>query len=94
VFYETVLELYPFHIRSLLERVTEQPDPSARKVEATVNEWGKTAAEYAEYLREADLDAGVYDALHQLFTAASEAGHGEADWTGIAEHTNVPSTLT
>lgn len=85
-FNETVLELYPFHIRSLLERVTEKPDPSTRKVEASVDEWGKSAAEYADYLREVGLDAGMYDAVHSLFGAASEAGHGDADWTRIAEH--------
>jgi 3-hydroxyisobutyrate dehydrogenase-like beta-hydroxyacid dehydrogenase len=85
-FRETVLELYPFHIRTLLERVAAQPDPSTRKVEASINEWGKTAAEYADYLRELDLDAGTYDALQRLFAAASEDGRGEADWTCIAEH--------
>jgi 3-hydroxyisobutyrate dehydrogenase-like beta-hydroxyacid dehydrogenase len=90
-FNETVLTFYPFHIRALLERVADQPDPSTRTVEATVNEWGKTAAEYADYLREVGLDARMYDALHRLLTAASEAGHGEADWTGIAEYASVPS---
>jgi hypothetical protein len=28
----------------------------------------------------------MYDALHRLFTAASQAGDGETDWTCIAEH--------
>ena len=87
-FKEFVLELYPFHIRSLLDRVAEQPDGSARNVEASVNQWGQTAAEYAEYLRELRLDPGMYDALHRLFGAASDAGDGEMDWTCIAEHTH------
>jgi 3-hydroxyisobutyrate dehydrogenase-like beta-hydroxyacid dehydrogenase len=85
-FNETVPELYSFHIRSLLTRVAEQPDPSTRNVEASISEWGKTAVEYADYLRELGLDAGMYDALHRLFTAACEAGHGDADWTGVIEH--------
>jgi 3-hydroxyisobutyrate dehydrogenase-like beta-hydroxyacid dehydrogenase len=85
-FKETVLELYPFHIRSLLERVTEKADPLGIDVEASVNVMADGAAEYATYLRELGLDAGMYDALHRLFTVASEAGHGDADWTCIAEH--------
>jgi 3-hydroxyisobutyrate dehydrogenase-like beta-hydroxyacid dehydrogenase len=90
-FNETVPEFYSFHIRSLLDRVAEQPDPATRQVEASVNEWGKTAAEYADYLREVGLDATMYDALHRMFAAAAEAGHGTVDWTGIAEHARVPS---
>jgi hypothetical protein len=86
-----VFDLYPFHIRSLLDRVAEQPDPATRQVEASVNEWGKTAAEYADYLREVGLDATMYDALHRLFAGAAEAGHGTVDWTSVAEHTCVPS---
>jgi 3-hydroxyisobutyrate dehydrogenase-like beta-hydroxyacid dehydrogenase len=86
-FHETVQELYPFHIRSLLARASEEADPSARDVEASVDTWGQGAAEYADYLREVGLDAGMYDALHRLFAAASEDGHGDADWTCIAEHT-------
>jgi 3-hydroxyisobutyrate dehydrogenase-like beta-hydroxyacid dehydrogenase len=83
-FTDTVLGLYPFHIRSLLERVEEEPDPLARHVEASIDEWGRSAAEYGDYLRELGLDAGIYDAVHRLFLAASEAGHGDADWTGVA----------
>lgn len=85
-FKETVGELYPFHIRSLLERVTTDADPSASEVEASVDVWGEGAAEYAGALRELRLDAGMYEALHRLFTAASEAGRGDADWTCIAAH--------
>lgn len=44
----------------------------------------------ASYLRELGLDTGVYDALQRLFVAASQAGHGDADWTCIAGHV-VPS---
>ena len=85
-FKETVGELYPFNIRSLLERVTSDADPSASGVEASVDVWGEGAAEYAEALRELGFDAGMYEALHRLFTAASEAGRGDADWTCIAAH--------
>lgn len=88
-FKETVLELYPSHIRALLDRVTATVDPSAADVEASVDVWGEGAREYADYLRELGLDPGMYDALHRLFTAASEAGHGDADWTRVAEHTTT-----
>ena len=85
-FREIALELYPFHIASLLDRVAEQPDGLARSVEASINEWGTSAAEYADYLRELKLDPGMYDALHRLFMAAAAAGHGDVDWTYIAEY--------
>ncbi len=85
-FRETVLELYPFHITSLLDRVIAQEDSSATEVEASISEWGRGAAEYADYLRELQLDPGLYDALHRLFEGAASAGQGEADWTVIAEH--------
>ncbi|WP_276319865.1 NAD(P)-dependent oxidoreductase [Egibacter rhizosphaerae] len=86
-FKKTVVELYPFHIRSLLDRVPPEADSSVSSVEASVEVWGEGAAEYAAYLRELGLDAGMYDALHRLFAAASEAGDGDADWTCIAGHT-------
>lgn len=86
-FQNTVLELYPFHIQSLLDRITMAADGSTADVEAPVDVWGEGAAEYAAYLRELGLDAGMYDALHRLFSAASEAGDGDADWTCVAEHT-------
>ena len=85
-FKEMALELYPSHIRRLFERVTEQPDPAARDVEASINVWAQGAEEYLTYLREMGLDTGMYEALHRLLRAASEAGHGESDWTRIAEH--------
>jgi 3-hydroxyisobutyrate dehydrogenase-like beta-hydroxyacid dehydrogenase len=84
---ETIPEFYHFHIKSLLGRVTDKRDQSLRNVEASINIWGDTAAEYADYLRELGLDAGMYDALQRLFSAASQAGYGEDDWTSIAEHT-------
>ena len=90
-FKKTALELYPFHIQSLLDRVIEEADHSSDNVEASIKVWGTGAAEYANYLRELGLDSGMYDALHRLFTAASEAGHGDADWTRIAEHTTMHS---
>jgi len=86
-FKETILELYPFHIRSLLDRVTAEADRTATNVDASVDVWREGAAEYAAYLQELGLDPGMYEALHRLFSAASEAGHGEGDWTCIAEHT-------
>jgi len=88
-FKETVFELYPYHIRSLLERVTERVNPSTTDVEASVDVWAKGAEEYVTYLREMGLDAGMYEALHRLFATVSEAGHGDADWTCIAEHTTT-----
>ena len=85
-FKEAVLELYPFHIERLLDRVAARPHASALDVEASVDVMVAGATEYGAALREMALDAGMYDALHRLFTAASEAGHGEGDWTCIAEN--------
>jgi 3-hydroxyisobutyrate dehydrogenase-like beta-hydroxyacid dehydrogenase len=88
-FKEFALELYPRHIRSLLDRAIATSDPAARDVEASIDTWKTGAAEYITYLRELGLDARMYEALHRLFSAASEAGHGEADWTGIADLTTT-----
>jgi 3-hydroxyisobutyrate dehydrogenase-like beta-hydroxyacid dehydrogenase len=85
-FKKAVLDLYPFHIEQLLDRITAQPDRSEPEVEASVDVMAAGAAEYVAALREMGIDSGMYEALHRLFTAASEAGHGEADWTCIAEH--------
>jgi 3-hydroxyisobutyrate dehydrogenase-like beta-hydroxyacid dehydrogenase len=85
-FKPTVLEFYPFQIRSLLERVAANPNPSAADVEGSIDVMADWAAENAAFLRELRLDTGMFDALHRLFTAASEAGHGDAAWTRIAEH--------
>lgn len=84
-FEKAVLELYPPHIRSLLGTISETTDASTN-VEASVSTWASGAAEYADYLRELGLDAGMYDALHRMFTAATEAGHGDADWTSVTGH--------
>jgi 3-hydroxyisobutyrate dehydrogenase-like beta-hydroxyacid dehydrogenase len=85
-FKDVVGELYPLHIRTLLERVTADGGHAQAEVEASVDVWGAGAAEYAEALRELGLDAGMYEALQRLFAAASEAGRGHADWTCIAAH--------
>jgi 3-hydroxyisobutyrate dehydrogenase-like beta-hydroxyacid dehydrogenase len=85
-FQEAVLEFYPSHIERLLERFTAKSAVSAPSVEASVDVMMAGAAEYAGALREMGLDSGMFDALHRLFTAASEVGHGEDDWTCIAEH--------
>jgi 3-hydroxyisobutyrate dehydrogenase-like beta-hydroxyacid dehydrogenase len=85
-FEEMVLELYPPHIRSLSQGVSATRDASTTKVEASVDTWADGAAEYADHLRELGLDAGMYDALQRLFTATAEAGHGDADWTCVADH--------
>jgi 3-hydroxyisobutyrate dehydrogenase-like beta-hydroxyacid dehydrogenase len=85
-FKKAILELYPFQIRSLLDRVSESTDALTTSVEASVDTWADGAAEYADHLRELGLDAGMYEALHRLFTAAREAGQGDADWTCVAEH--------
>lgn len=84
-FKKAVLDLYPFHIEKLLDLITTKPDASA-PVEASVSVLAAGAAEYGTALRDMGLDSGMYDALHRLFTAASEAGHGDADWTSVAEH--------
>lgn len=89
-FEKAVLEFYPFHIERLLDRVTVKPDSSALDVEASVDVMAAGAAEYAGALRDLNLDSRMFDALHRLFTAASEAGHGETDWTCIAEHVATP----
>jgi 3-hydroxyisobutyrate dehydrogenase-like beta-hydroxyacid dehydrogenase len=85
-FKSAVLDLYPFHIEMLLDRMTAKPDSSEPDVEASVDVLAAGAAEYGAALREMDLDSGMFDALHRLFSAASEAGHGDADWTCITEH--------
>ncbi|MFP4513855.1 MAG: NAD(P)-binding domain-containing protein [Acidimicrobiales bacterium] len=82
----TVSELYPRHIQSLLQRAHADGDLETGGVEASIDVWGDAAAEYADALRELGLDAGMYDALHRLFNAASEAGQGSADWIRIAGH--------
>ena len=91
-FKETTLKLYPFHIQSLLERVIGEAGRSVKNVEASINVWGEGLAESADYLRELGLDAGMYDALHRLFAAASEAGHGDADWINIVEYSATRDT--
>ena len=53
-------------------------------MEASVDVMAAWAAEYGAALRDMGLDSGMFDALRQLFTSASEAGHGETDWTSIA----------
>ena len=85
-FKKAVLDLYPFHIEQLLDRTSAEPDSPAPRVEASVDVMAAGAAEYGGALREMGLDSGMFDALHRLFTAASEAGHGEDDWTCVAEH--------
>lgn len=81
-----VLDLYSFHIEQLLDRMTATPGRSAPGAEASVDVMAAWAAEYGAALRDMGLDSGMFDALHRLFTAASEAGHGESDWTCIADH--------
>jgi len=84
------LELYPSHIRRLFDRVSKQPDPATRDVEASMDVWAQGVEEYLVYLRDMGQDTGMYQALHRLFSAASEAGHGDADWTNVAEHVATP----
>ena len=90
-FKEAVLDLYPFHIKTLLDRVIAQSGTQTSDVEASVDVMSAAAAEYGSALRDMGLDSGMYDALHRLFTAASEAGHGEDDWICVAEHVAAPS---
>jgi 3-hydroxyisobutyrate dehydrogenase-like beta-hydroxyacid dehydrogenase len=83
-FERTALDFYSFQIRSLLDQVTGRIDPSAGD-EGSVDAMAAWAAELAVSLRAMGLDAGMFDALRWLFAAASDAGHGGADWTTIAE---------
>ena len=89
-FKQAVLEFYPFHIQRLLDQVTVKPASPAPDVEASIDVMAAGAAEYAGALRDMSLDSGMFDALHRLFAAASDAGHGGADWTCIAEHVATP----
>lgn len=79
-------ELYPHRIRTLLERVVRMRGDTTEpeNVEASVGIWGKGVSEYASFLRERELDSGMYDALVRLFKAGVDAGLGEEDWTRIA----------
>lgn len=83
---KAVLDLYPFHIEQLLDRIAARRDRSEPEVEASVDVMAAWAAEYGAALQEMGIDSGMYQALHRLFTAASEAGHGGADWTCVADH--------
>jgi 3-hydroxyisobutyrate dehydrogenase-like beta-hydroxyacid dehydrogenase len=85
-FQEMALEQYPSHIRRLFDRVSAQPDPATRDVEASIDIWMQGADEYLTYLRSMGQDAGMYEALHRMFSAASDAGHGAKDWTTVIEH--------
>jgi 3-hydroxyisobutyrate dehydrogenase-like beta-hydroxyacid dehydrogenase len=83
-FERTALDFYPFQLRSLLDQVAGKIDPSAGHA-GSVDAMAAWAAELAVSLRAMGLDAGMFDALQRLFVAASDAGHGDADWTSIAE---------
>lgn len=90
VFRKGVLNFYPFHIDQLLDRIVAPPDRSEPAVEVRVDVMAAWAAEYSAALREMGIDPGMYDAPRRLLTAASESGHGETDWTCIAEHVATP----
>jgi 3-hydroxyisobutyrate dehydrogenase-like beta-hydroxyacid dehydrogenase len=83
-FAQAALDFYPFQIRSLLDQATGRIDPSEGD-EGSVDVMAEWAAELAVSLRAMELDAGMFDALERLFAAASDAGHGSADWTSVAE---------
>jgi 3-hydroxyisobutyrate dehydrogenase-like beta-hydroxyacid dehydrogenase len=83
-FERTALDFYPFQIQSLLNQVTGRIDPSAGD-EATVDAMAEWAAELALSLGTMGLDTRMFDAPRRTFAAASDAGHGAADWTSIAE---------
>jgi 3-hydroxyisobutyrate dehydrogenase-like beta-hydroxyacid dehydrogenase len=87
-FKRTVLDWYPTQIEHLLEGVTAHDSEGfgVDAVEASVDAMVTWSAEYGAALREMAIDPGMYDALHQLFSAASAAGDGESDWTCIAQH--------
>jgi 3-hydroxyisobutyrate dehydrogenase-like beta-hydroxyacid dehydrogenase len=83
-FEQATLDFYPLQIRSLLDQATGRIDPSEGD-EGSVDVMAEWAAELAASLRAMGLDAGMFDALERLFAAASDAGHGGADWTSVAE---------
>jgi 3-hydroxyisobutyrate dehydrogenase-like beta-hydroxyacid dehydrogenase len=83
-FERTALDFYSVQIRSLLDQVTGRIDPSAGDA-GSVDAMAEWAAELAVSLQSMGLDARMFDALRRLFAAASDAGHGAADWTSIAE---------
>lgn len=85
-FKSAVLELYPFHIERLLDGITAPSSAIEPDVEATVDVMAAGAAEYAAALREMGIDSGMYEALYRLFTAASDAGLGESDWSCVVDH--------
>ena len=83
-FERTALDFYPFQIRSLLHQATGRIDPSAGD-EATIDAMAVWAEELAASLRAMGLDPAMFDSLQRLFAAASDDGHGGADWVSIAE---------
>ena len=91
-FERAALDFYSLQIRSLLDQVTGRIDPSAGD-EGSVDAMAEWAAELAVSLRAMGLDAGLFDALERLFAAASAAGHGDAEWTSIAE-VRLPDTTS
>lgn len=81
---DTVRDVYPRHIEKLLDTtVTDRGPADPENVEASIRTWADGAAEYAAYLESVDLDSGVYEALHRLFTAGIDAGRGDDDWSDI-----------
>ncbi|ADD07605.1 homolog to 6-phosphogluconate dehydrogenase (plasmid) [Natrialba magadii ATCC 43099] len=83
---QEIRTVYPQHIDRLCETVEIDPDPAdPGNIEASVRTWGDGAKEYADYLESADLDAGIYQALHRLFIAGIEAGRGDHDWSCIGD---------
>lgn len=83
---DAVRALYPRHIGDLLETIVTDRDPSdPANVEASVRTWADGAAEYAGYLESVGLDAGVYQALHRMFSAGVDAGRGDHDWSAVAD---------
>ena len=90
---EEIRAVYPRHIDQLLETVETDNDPTRpANVDASIRTWRDGAKDYADFLEAEDIDAGVYQALHRLFSAAVEAGRGEYDWTCIGETAGVPPT--
>lgn len=89
-FAAAVDDLYPSHIRSLVEQGISDTRPDGDNVEASIDVWSDAAAEYAGALRDLGIDAGMIDAVHRLFASASDAGEGTADWTTITQHVTRP----
>lgn len=84
-FREAVLAFYPLQIERLFDQVAGKC-----RVEGSVDSMAEWASDYVALFGSMNLDAGVFEALHDLFRAASAVGLGDADWTRAIEWPGPP----